>query len=107
MFFILEPVVDVKPSKTGTSADLEVSALIEESNGGSFQDAPDSHFFSYFIFLTCLTIVFYIGYHNKNKVSGMMAFVVFILGQTDNATCRLCKGAEETAEHILCTLDGL
>jgi len=32
------------------------------------------------------------------------------LGQTDNATCRLCKlckGADETAEHILCTCDAI
>jgi len=27
--------------------------------------------------------------------------------QTDNATCRLCKGADETAEHILCTCDAI
>jgi len=29
------------------------------------------------------------------------------LGQTDNATCRHRKGAEETAEHILCTCDAI
>jgi len=32
---------------------------------------------------------------------------MYKLGQTDNATCHLCKGAEETAEHILCTCDAM
>jgi len=27
--------------------------------------------------------------------------------KTDNATCRLCKGADETAEQILCTCDAI
>jgi len=29
------------------------------------------------------------------------------LGPTDKATCRLCKGAEETAQRILCTCDAI
>jgi len=29
------------------------------------------------------------------------------LSRTDNATCRLCKGADETKEHILCTCDAI
>jgi len=31
-----------------------------------------------------------------------LKYYLYKLGQTDNATCRLCKGAEEAAEHILC-----
>jgi len=32
---------------------------------------------------------------------------LYKLGQTDNATYRLCKGADETAEHILRTFDAI
>jgi len=37
----------------------------------------------------------------------MLKYYLHKLGQTDNATCRLCKGADETAEHILCTCDAI
>jgi len=40
-----------------------------------------------------------IFYFNIHKVR--------MLGLTDNATCRLCKGADETAEHILCKCDAI
>jgi len=38
-----------------------------------------------------------------------LKYYLYKLGQTDNATCRLCKGADETetAEHILCTCDAI
>jgi len=38
---------------------------------------------------------------------GPLKYYLHKLGQTDNATCRLCKGADETAEHILCTCDAI
>jgi len=34
-------------------------------------------------------------------------FGSYTIIRLDNATCRLCKGADETAEHILCTCDAI
>jgi len=36
-----------------------------------------------------------------------LKYYLYKLGQTDSATCRLCKGAEATAEHILCECDAV
>jgi len=36
-----------------------------------------------------------------------LKYYLYKLGRTNNATCRLCKGADETAEHILCICDSI
>lgn len=38
-------------------------------NGGKFSDDEDSHFFAYFLTIMVTAIIFYLVFHNKQRVS--------------------------------------
>lgn len=44
-----------------------------------FIEAEDTHFFSYFLFMSLLTIIAYLAFHNKNKVSNNFFYFVYVL----------------------------
>lgn len=71
----LEDVMETE-SKTGKPAVVnEVTEGRRPIQSGPYQEAPDSHFFAYFLFLTCISVIGYIAFHNKNKVNFFFRWV--------------------------------
>lgn len=49
-------------------------------NGGKFSDDEDSHFFAYFLTIMVTAIIFYLVFHNKQRVRVMHMQGLQVLG---------------------------
>lgn len=65
---------DTKPNGFNNfeNSDFSADPALSVVSGKDSRRDTESSFFSYFMFLMCLIIIFYIAYHNKSKILALL-----------------------------------